>query len=198
MASLLWPRASAREIDPDELRQTSGLDLNYDPYGHVSLAELPLSTLIKQRVQSRFAQRGEKMHLTDVNLGYELRCVQPNPFDIDYTRTLGYGAVRFLLDGNHEGRLANGGFVRLDGVDLNVQPFEDLRDPETGRTRVRIVDVNSEHYRVARDYMIRLNPEDLQNDDCAADSPRPRICRWPISGRSSLSSGSRPGHRLTL
>ncbi len=152
-------------IDPDELRQTSGLDLNYDPYGHVALAELPLSTLIKQRVQNRFSQRGEKVHLTDVNLGYELRCVQPNPFDIDYTRTLGYGAVRFLLDGNKDGQLATGGFVRLDGVDLQVQPFEELLDPETGRTRIRIVDVNSEHYRVTRDYMIRLNPEDLENDE---------------------------------
>ncbi len=152
-------------IDPEELIQSSGLELNYDPYGHVSLAELPLSTLIKQRVSHRFAQRGEKLHVTDVNLGYELRCVQPNPYDIDYTRTLGYGAVRFLLDGNSDGRLATGGFVRLDGVDLNVQPFEDLRDPETGRTRIRIVDVNSEHYRVARDYMIRLDPEDLENDD---------------------------------
>ena len=31
-----------------------------------------------------------------VTLGYELRCMAPIPFDIDYTRTLGYGAVRFL------------------------------------------------------------------------------------------------------
>ncbi|HEX5369959.1 MAG TPA: diphosphate--fructose-6-phosphate 1-phosphotransferase, partial [Dehalococcoidia bacterium] len=151
------------KIDPEELRAISGLDLSYDPYGHVALAEIPLSTLIKQRVQNRFAQRGEKIHVTDVNLGYELRCVQPNPYDIDYTRTLGNGAVRFLL-GSNDGHLANGGFVSLNGVDLDVLPFEDLRDPETGRTRIRIVDVNSEHYRVARDYMIRLNPEDLEND----------------------------------
>jgi 6-phosphofructokinase 1 len=153
------------KIDPEELRQSAGIDLSYDPYGHVALAEIPISTLLKQRIQNRFAQRGEKLHVTDVNLGYELRCVQPNPYDIDYTRTLGYGAVRFLLDQHSNERLRNGGFVRLDGVDLHVQPFEDLRDPVTGRTRIRVVDINSEHYQVARDYMIRLNPQDLSDED---------------------------------
>ena len=38
--------------------------------------------------------------------------------------------------------------------------FDDLRDPATGRIRVRTVDVESEYYAVAREYMIRLDPED--------------------------------------
>ena len=99
--------------------------------------------MIKQRVQRRFAARGEKIAVTDVTLGYELRCAQPIPFDIDYTRTLGYGAVRFLLDEPWDERLVRGGFVTLDGVNLKTLPFEELIDPETGRTRVRLVDLNS-------------------------------------------------------
>src|SRR5262249_38683032 len=31
------------------------------------------------------------------DLGYELRCADPIPFDAEYTRDLGYGAVKFLL-----------------------------------------------------------------------------------------------------
>jgi 6-phosphofructokinase 1 len=152
------------KIDPEELKRGAGIDLSYDPYGHVALSDIPLAAMIKQRVQRRFQARGQKLQVTDVTLGYELRCKQPIPFDIDYTRTLGYGAVQFLLDENHDPRLREGGFVCLDGVDLKVLPFEDLKDPDTGRTRVRLVDVHSEYYRVARDYMIRLNAHDLADD----------------------------------
>ena len=38
--------------------------------------------------------------------------------------------------------------------------FDDLMDPETGRIRVRTVDIESEYYAVAREYMIRLDVED--------------------------------------
>ena len=41
--------------------------------------------------------------------------------------------------------------------------FSQMLDPETGRTRVRLVDTGSEHYQVARQYMVRLNPADLDD-----------------------------------
>jgi 6-phosphofructokinase 1 len=37
----------------------------------------------------------------------------------------------------------------------------DLQDPETGRVRIRTVDVTTEAYEVARSYMIRLEQGDL-------------------------------------
>jgi 6-phosphofructokinase len=98
-----------------------------------------------------------------VTLGYELRCARPTPFDIDYTRTLGYGAMRFLL-GEYEENLT-GGMVCLDNGRIRILPFEELIDPSTGRTKVRMVDINSEHYRVARSYMIRLTRKDLQDEE---------------------------------
>jgi 6-phosphofructokinase 1 len=151
-------------IDPAEIRAAAGVDLSYDPHGHVALAEIPQASMIKQRVQRRFASRGERVSLAEVTLGYELRCAQPLPFDIDYTRTLGWGAVRFLIDEPWDKRLLRGGFVTLDGVLLKTLPFEDLKDPETGRTRIRLVDLESDHYKVAREYMIRLEPEDLADE----------------------------------
>jgi 6-phosphofructokinase 1 len=36
-----------------------------------------------------------------------------------------------------------------------------MLDPTTGRTRVRLVDVDSDQYRVARRYMVRLNEDDF-------------------------------------
>jgi 6-phosphofructokinase 1 len=150
------------KLDPDELARIPGVEVEFDPYGHVRLGEIPLATILKREVQRRFAARGEQLAIVDVTLGYELRCAPPIPFDIDYTRTLGYGAVRFLLSEPEE-ELSYGGLVCLEGGHLHVLPFAQLRDPETGRTRIRVVDVHSEHYNVAREYMIRLERRDLED-----------------------------------
>jgi 6-phosphofructokinase 1 len=41
--------------------------------------------------------------------------------------------------------------------------FKNIIDPETGRTRVRMVDIRSEYYSIARRYMIRLNQSDFDD-----------------------------------
>lgn len=33
------------------------------------------------------------------NIGYELRCADPIPFDLEYARDLGYCATKYLLEG---------------------------------------------------------------------------------------------------
>ena len=42
-------------------------------------------------------------------------------------------------------------------------PFDEMRDPNTGRTRVRLVDTSSEQYQIARRYMVRLRREDVED-----------------------------------
>jgi 6-phosphofructokinase len=154
----------AEKMDTEELARTGGIEIAYDPHGHISLNDIPLAALLKQRVQHWFAHRGEQMPIVDVTLGYELRCARPIPFDIDYTRTLGYGAVRFLLSPPSDARLRDSGFLTLDDGRLQVLHFEELRDAQSGKIRIRTVDLHSEHYRVAREYMVRLEPSDLQDE----------------------------------
>ena len=152
------------KIDPDELAAIPEVEVEYDSYGHIRLAEIPLETILKREVQRRFKERGESVTITDTALGYELRCADPTPFDIDYTRTLGFGAARFLIAGSPDDRLRLGGLVSLGpGGHVQVIPFEDFEDPGTGRTRVRLVDIESEYYQVARSYMLRLERTDLED-----------------------------------
>ena len=47
-------------------------------------------------------------------------------------------------------------------------PFEEIRDRSSGRTRVRRVDILSEYYTAARQYMIRLEPRDLADTEMLA------------------------------
>jgi ATP-dependent phosphofructokinase / diphosphate-dependent phosphofructokinase len=158
----------SEKLDPEELAKMPGVEMVYDPYGHIRLGEIPLTTILKRQVQEQFATRQDSLSIVDVTLGYELRCAQAIPFDVDYTRTLGYGAVRFLLSEPTDGRTRQAGFICLEGGHLNVLPFDDMRDPSTGRIRVRVVDVCSEHYHVARKYMIRLEHSDLEDGEMCA------------------------------
>ena len=41
------------------------------------------------------------MTIAAKNIGYELRCADPIPFDMEYTRDLGYCAAKYLLEGGN-------------------------------------------------------------------------------------------------
>ena len=155
----------AEMLDPQELADLPGVVVNYDQHGHIRLDEIPLDTILKREIQNRFKERGEALGIVERTIGYELRSASPIPFDVDYTRTLGHGAVRVLLSASADDTGADNGLVCLEDGQVKVVPFDDLRDPITQRTRVRRVDIHSESYHVARDYMIRLEREDLADPD---------------------------------
>ena len=155
----------AEKLEPEELAEMPGVEVNYDQYGHLRLGDIPLEKILKRRIEERFRKRGETLTIVDRTIGYELRSASPIPFDIDYTRTLGYGAVRVLLSETEGGRLNKGGLVCLSNGSFKLLQFDDLLDPSTQRTRIRRVDINSESYRVACEYMIRLEKEDLENQE---------------------------------
>jgi 6-phosphofructokinase len=137
-------------LAPDTLGPTER-----DAYGNVRLAEMDLSRLLKRRVTESLRTRGLDVGIVALELGYELRCAPPGAFDIQYCRSLGYWATRFLLDGG------NGAIVTIQNGRLVPIPFRELIDPNTGRIRIRYVDVASDTYRTHRAYMIRLTPGDL-------------------------------------
>src|SRR5258708_4867887 len=68
-----------------------------DDHGHLHLGEIEFGRLMKDLLMERLEKLGVKMTLIDKDLGYELRCADPIPFDAEYTRDLRYGAVKFLL-----------------------------------------------------------------------------------------------------
>ena len=109
--------------------------------------------------------------MIDKDLGYELRCADPIPFDAEYTRNLGYGAVKFLL-GPYPNQPAtwpnpdeDGVVVTFVGGKMVPEKFTDMIDPATKKMRPRLVDVTGENYEVARRYMIRLEKSDFDDAD---------------------------------
>ncbi|HID08277.1 MAG TPA: 6-phosphofructokinase [Armatimonadetes bacterium] len=150
------------KLDPEELAAIPGVTVERDPHGHLRLAEVPLGSVLKKRVQMRFKQRGQKITIVDLTLGYELRCAPPTAFDMIYTRELGHAAVEFLRQEHSDEKLRSGGMVCIIRGRIQPLAFDEFVDPETGRARTRLVDINSDAYRCAYDYMIRLKREDFE------------------------------------
>jgi 6-phosphofructokinase 1 len=147
-------------LPEDDLKQAMP-EVEQDEHGHIRLAELELDRVLAKLVKDRFKERGDKVTVEGKNIGYELRCAPPIPFDIEYTRDLGYGAVEYLKRLHDDGGDEIGAMITIQEGRVVPLPFGSFSDPQTGRVHVRQVDVESTSYRVAREYMIRLDPEDL-------------------------------------
>jgi 6-phosphofructokinase 1 len=77
--------------------------------------------------------------------------------DLEYTRDLGYCAAKYLLGGG------NAAMISMQGGHFVPVPFSEMIDSQTGRTRVRLVNINSTRYAIARRYMIRLRRDDFDD-----------------------------------
>jgi 6-phosphofructokinase 1 len=149
----------------EELTAIEGVQIQHDSYGHLRLAELDLAYILKNLVERRFAARGEAFTIVHKTVGYELRCAPPIAFDCDYVKTLGYGAVEFLLNPNQQTAAIEGALVCIVNGELQYLKFTDLLDAKTKKTSVRTVDLTKPSYKVAREYMIRLEREDFEKPE---------------------------------
>jgi 6-phosphofructokinase 1 len=133
------------------------VDIERDAHDNIRIAEINFGEILKYRVQERLKEFDIKTTIVAKNIGYELRCADPIPFDMEYTRDLGFAASQFILNGGSGAMVSiqNGYFVPLY--------FEDIIDPATGRTKVRMVDPSSETFYIARRYMLRLNQADFDD-----------------------------------
>jgi len=52
--------------------------------------------------------------------------------------------------------------ISMQAGNFVAVPFRDLIDPVTGRATIRMVDVSSPRYAIARRYMIRLRRDDFE------------------------------------
>jgi ATP-dependent phosphofructokinase / diphosphate-dependent phosphofructokinase len=126
-----------------------------DETGRIRLSEIQLGRVLKNFVKKTIESMGLTATIVDKNIGYELRAADPIPFDIEYTRDLGYGAVRYLLRGG------TGAMITFYDGYLRPISFIEMIDYSTGKVKIRTVDITSETYEVGRQYMIRLEKEDF-------------------------------------
>jgi 6-phosphofructokinase 1 len=141
------------DLDPADL---TGLhDVERDAHGNIRIAEVNIGEILKAEVTKRLKAFGIKTTIAAKNIGYELRCADPIPMDMEYTRDLGYCAAKYLLEGG------NAAVIAMDAGRFIPVPFREMIDAATGRLRIRLVDIASTRYAIARRYMIRLRRDDF-------------------------------------
>lgn len=142
-------------LDPKELEVL--LKVERDAHDHIRLAEINFGEILKMKVQEKLAKMGIKMTIVAKNIGYELRCADPIPYDMEYTRDLGYSAAKHILNSG------NGDIVSIQEGNFVPIPFEKLIDSKTGKMKIRMVDIESIYYKIARLYMLRLTKTDFED-----------------------------------
>lgn len=138
-----------------DLKMLDNVEL--DEHGHIRLAEINFLDILKIKLEKDLEKLGLHMRLVKHMLGYELRCAPPSAYDIEYTRGLGQAAVDFLLKGG------NNAIITIQRNQMVPIPYDQMIDKETGRTEVRMVNLDSFHYQSAYKAMTRLKPEHAQD-----------------------------------
>ena len=168
-------------IDQNDL---GGLDhVERDEHGHLRLSEVDIGDLLRREVTKGLKALGLSVTVVSKNVGYELRCADPIPYDIEYTRDLGYCAAQYLLDGG------TAAMVTIQDGRFAPIPFKEMLDPVTGRASVRMVDTDSQSYHIARQYMIRLDDEDFKDQERLAAMRRSALSPDAFKQRFQSNAG---------
>jgi 6-phosphofructokinase len=119
-----------------------------DELGRIRYSQIELGDVILPALKSLINNAGLDIKLIPKNIGYELRCHSPVSYDIEYTKFLAYGAVKFLLEGK------TGIMITRDFDELGFKTLESMIGDD-GLIKSRTVDLESDLYTVSRTFMIR-------------------------------------------
>ncbi len=152
-------------MDESEI-MNCGIDLSFDEHGHPELGTVSKAHIFNMLLQKELKKIGLSVKSRPVELGYEIRSCAPTAFDMNYCTMLGMG-VKKLFDEGHTGCVvvakANGEFTPLY--------LNDIADPETGKIKTRLVDVDAQDYQLAFSNMHYLKPEHYEKASKFVEKP---------------------------
>jgi 6-phosphofructokinase 1 len=118
-----------------------------DEHGHLAISGINLGRLFSKQIAEEYQrQTGRERRVLGLQLGYESRCARPHAFDVMLGSQLGIGAFRALVENKLDGVM-----VSVSGqLNLEFVPFEELVDPQTLKTMVRYIEIDSDFHQLAR------------------------------------------------
>ena len=120
----------------DEEIEKSGVAFTYDEHGHPELGNVSKAHIFNLLLQQRLKLLGLSVKSRPVEIGYGIRCVQPNGYDLTYCSLLGYGVKKLFKQG------VTGAMVTTNPkgeiIPLYLKDVED----ENGKIKPRLVNLN--------------------------------------------------------
>ncbi|RLD49195.1 MAG: 6-phosphofructokinase [Bacteroidetes bacterium] len=161
----------------DQEIENSGINFTYDDHGHPELGNVSKAHIFNILLQQKLKELGIKVKSRPVELGYELRCVQPSAYDLVYCGMLGYG-VKKLYD---EGRT---GCMVTASPSGKISPLylEDVED-EHGKIKPRLVNMSGAKAKLIFEHGLQfIEPGDYEEAKEWLDDPKQydfrEILKW--------------------
>ncbi len=116
--------------------EKSGVAFTYDEHGHPELGNVSKAHIFNLLLQQRLKLLGLTVKSRPVEIGYGIRCVQPNGYDLTYCSLLGYGVKKLFEKG------VTGAMVTTNPkgeiIPLYLKDVED----ENGKIKPRLVNLD--------------------------------------------------------
>ena len=151
----------------DEEIESSDINFTYDDHGHPELGNVSKAHIFNILLQHKLKSLGLNVKSRPVELGYELRCVQPIAYDQLYCGLLGYG-VKKLFDEGQTGCMVT---ATETGV---IAPLflEDVED-ENGKIKPRLVNINGPKQKLVIEHGLQfIEPGDYEEAKAYLDDPK--------------------------
>jgi len=161
----------------DEEIHNSGVNFTYDEHGHPELGNVSKAHIFNMLLQQRLKMLGLGIKSRPVEVGYEIRCVDPCAFDLQYCSILGYG-VKKLFDMG-----ITGAMVTADPKG-QVSPLylKDVED-ENGKVKPRLVNMQGEKAKLVFNHCMQyITPADYEGAKKFVENPEEydfrKILNW--------------------
>ena len=137
--------------------EKSGVAFTYDEHGHPELGNVSKAHIFNLLLQQRLRLLGISVKSRPVEIGYGIRCVQPNGYDLTYCSLLGYG-VKKLFDKGVTGAMVTTN-PKGEIIPLYLKDVED----ENGKIKPRLVNLNGPKAELIFDEGLQyITPEDYE------------------------------------
>jgi len=130
----------------DEDIKNSGIHFTFDDHGHPELGTISKGQVFNTLLQKKCEKIGLKIKTRPNDLGYELRCVRPIAYDLEYCTLLGTGVLKLYKDGS------TGCMVTLNS-EGKIEPLylKDIQDAVTGKVKPRLLEIEADRVKIIFD-----------------------------------------------
>lgn len=150
----------------DEQIENSGINFTYDDHGHPELGNVSKAHIFNILLQKKLKDLGIKVKSRPVELGYELRCVQPGSYDLLYCGLLGYG-VKKLFDEGRTGCMV----TASPSGEISPLYLEDVEDAK-GKIKPRLVNMEGAKPKLIYEHGLQfIEPGDYEEAKAYIDDP---------------------------
>ena len=161
----------------DEEIESTGINFTYDDHGHPELGNVSKAHIFNMLLAKRLKELNVGIKSRPVELGYEIRCMQPIAYDLMYCSLLGMGTKR-LFDAGYTGCM-----VTADHTGKIAPLFLSDVEDENGKVKPRLVNMESEKAKLVFESGLQyLNPGDYEEAKQFIPNPEyydfRRILNW--------------------